>query len=95
MKNSTSKCGKGEYRKLIMRVPGFWEIGKTSEQWFYNCPFRALVKKRSSWGENHEGVFRKIGRVPGVLAFPIMPQGLRTGGGIESPVQFVILGKYL
>ena len=36
--------------------------------------------------------FGKIGRVPGVLAFPVMPQGIRTGG-IESPVQFVILGN--
>ena len=30
--------------------------------------------------------------MPGVLAFPVMPQGIRTGG-IESPVQFVILGN--
>jgi HAE1 family hydrophobic/amphiphilic exporter-1/multidrug efflux pump len=36
--------------------------------------------------------FGKISKVPGVLAFPIMPQGIRTGG-IESPVQFVILGN--
>ena len=31
--------------------------------------------------------FGKISQVPGVLAFPIMPQGIRTGG-VESPVQF-------
>ena len=36
--------------------------------------------------------FGKISKVPGVLAFPIMPQGIRTGG-VESPVQFVILGN--
>ena len=36
--------------------------------------------------------FGEISKVPGVLAFPIMPQGIRTGG-IESPVQFVILGN--
>ena len=36
--------------------------------------------------------FGKISQVPGVLAFPIMPQGIRTGG-VESPVQFVILGN--
>ena len=36
--------------------------------------------------------FREISKVPGVLAFPIMPQGIRTGG-CESPVQFVILGN--
>ena len=38
--------------------------------------------------------FGKISRVPGVLAFPVMPQSIRTGG-FESPVQFVILGRYL
>ena len=36
--------------------------------------------------------FSEIAKVPGVLAFPVMPQGIRTGG-IESPVQFVILGN--
>ena len=36
--------------------------------------------------------FRKISKVPGVLAFPIMPQGIRTGG-VEKPIQFVLLGN--
>ena len=30
--------------------------------------------------------------MPGVLAFSVMPQGIRTGG-VESPVQFVVLGN--
>ena len=36
--------------------------------------------------------FRKISKVPGVLAFPVMPQGIRTGG-VQKPVQFVLLGN--
>ena len=54
--------------------------------------FRAMEKKGPSWSKNYEGIFREIAKVPGVLAFPIMPQGIRTGG-IESPIQFVILGN--
>ena len=84
--------GKGEYRKLIMRVPGF---GKSSKQ--VNSGFIIVLLEPWSKRDRH-GVkimresFGKIGRVPGVLAFPVMPQGIRTGG-IESPVQFVILGN--
>ena len=86
------EVGKGEYRKLIMRVPGF---GKSSKQ--VNSGF--IIVLLEPWDKrDRDGVtimresFGKIGRVPGVLAFPIMPQGIRTGG-IESPVQFVLLGN--
>ena len=84
--------GKGEYRKLILRVPGF---GKSAKQ--VNSGF--IIVLLEPWAErDRHGVkimresFGKISKVPGVLAFPIMPQGIRTGG-IESPVQFVILGN--
>ena len=86
------EVGKGEYRRLIMRVPGF---GKSSKQ--VNSGF--IIVLLEHWDKrNRHGIeimrdsFGKISRVPGVLAFPVMPQGIRTGG-IESPVQFVILGN--
>ena len=84
--------GKGEYRKLIMRVPGF---GKSSKQ--VNSGFIIVLLEPWSKRDRH-GVkimresFSKISKVPGVLAFPVMPQGIRTGG-VQSPVQFVILGN--
>ncbi len=84
--------GKGEYRKLIMRVPGF---GKSAKQ--VNSGFIIVLLEHWSKRDRH-GVkimresFGKISKVPGVLAFPVMPQGIRTGG-IESPVQFVLLGN--
>ena len=84
--------GNGEYRKLILRVPGF---GKSAKQ--VNSGF--IIVLLEPWSErDRHGVeimresFGKISKVPGVLAFPIMPQGIRTGG-VESPVQFVILGN--
>ena len=86
------EVGKGEYRRLIMRVPGF---GKSAKQ--VNSGFIIVLLEHWSNRERH-GVkimresFGKISKVPGVLAFPVMPQGIRTGG-IESPVQFVILGN--
>jgi len=86
------ELGKGEYRKLIMRVPGF---GKSSKQ--VNSGFIIVLLEDWSKRKRH-GVkilresFAKIGRVPGVLAFSVMPQGIRTGG-VESPVQFVVMGN--
>jgi len=86
------ELGKGEYRKLIMRVPGF---GKSSKQ--VNSGFIIVLLEDWSKRKRH-GVkilresFAKIGRVPGVLAFSVMPQGIRTGG-VESPVQFVVLAN--
>ncbi len=91
-KSLLPKVGKGEYRRLIMRVPGF---GKSAKQ--VNSGFIIVLLEPWSKRDRH-GVkimresFREIGKVPGVLAFPVMPQGIRTGG-IESPVQFVILGN--
>ena len=68
------EVGKGEYRKLIMRVPGF---GKSSKQ--VNSGFIIVLLEPWSKRDRH-GVkimresFSKIGRVPGVIAFPIMPR---------------------
>ena len=86
------EVGKGEYRKLIMRVPGF---GKSSKQ--VNSGFIIVLLEPWNKRDRH-GVkimresFGKISQVPGVLAFPVMPQGIRTGG-VQNPVQFVILGN--
>ncbi|OUW73884.1 MAG: multidrug transporter AcrB [Pelagibacteraceae bacterium TMED216] len=86
------KVGEGEYRRLIMRVPGF---GKSSKQ--VNSGFIIVLlepwKKRDRHGiKIMRESFGEISQVPGVLAFPIMPQGIRTGG-VDKPVQFVILGN--
>ncbi len=75
-----------------MRVPGF---GKSAKQ--VNSGFIIVLLEPWSKRDRH-GVkimresFEQISKVPGVLAFPIMPQGIRTGG-VESPVQFVLLGN--
>ena len=73
------EVGKGEYRKLILRVPGF---GKSSKQ--VNSGFIIVLLEHWSKRDRH-GVnimresFGKISKVPGVLV-SIMPQGIRTGG---------------
>ena len=86
------EVGKGEYRKLLLRVPGF---GKSSTQ--VNSGFIIVLledwnKRKRSGQRIMMDSFKKISRVPGVLAFPVMPQGIR-GGGVEKPIQFVILGN--
>ncbi len=86
------EVGKGEYRRLLLRVPGF---GKSSTQ--VNSGFIIVLlehwdnRKRDGQRIMMES-FRKISKVPGVLAFPVMPQGIRTGG-VQKPIQFVLLGN--
>ena len=84
--------GQGEYRKLIMRVPGFGKSAKQVNSGFIIVLLEPWSKRNRHGVEIMRESFGKIGKVPGVLAFPIMPQGIRTGG-VESPVQFVILGN--
>tara|TARA_B100000700_G_scaffold304011_1_gene376184 strand:- start:658 stop:3750 length:3093 start_codon:yes stop_codon:yes gene_type:complete len=86
------EVGKGEYRRLLLRVPGF---GKSSTQ--VNSGFIIVLlehwdKRKRSGQRIMMDSFKKISKVPGVLAFPIMPQGIRTGG-VEKPIQFVIMGN--
>ena len=84
--------GNGEYRKLILRVPGFGKSAKQVNSGFIIVLLEPWTKRDRHGVEIMRESFGKISQVPGVLAFPIMPQGIRTGG-VESPVQFVILGN--
>ena len=86
------EVGKGEYRRLIMRVPGFGKSAKQVNSGFIIVLLEPWAKRDRHGVKIMRESFGKISKVPGVLAFPIMPQGIRTGG-IQSPVQFVILGK--
>ena len=86
------ELGKGEYRKLIMRVPGFGKSAKQVNSGFIIVLLEDWSKRKRHGVEIMRESFEKIGSVPGVLAFPVMPQGIRTGG-VGSPVQFVILGN--
>ena len=86
------EVGKGEYRKLILRVPGFGKSSKQVNSGFIIVLLEPWAKRDRHGVEIMRESFGKISRVPGVLAFPIMPQGIRTGG-VESPVQFVVLGN--
>ncbi len=84
--------GNGEYRKLILRVPGFGKSAKQVNSGFIIVLLEPWAKRERHGVKIMRESFGKISQVPGVLAFPIMPQGIRTGG-VESPVQFVILGN--
>ena len=84
--------GNGEYRKLILRVPGFGKSAKQVNSGFIIVLLEPWAKRDRHGVKIMRESFGEISKVPGVLAFPIMPQGIRTGG-VESPVQFVILGN--
>ena len=86
------EVGKGEYRKLILRVPGFGRSNRAVNSGFIIVLLEPWDKRKRDGTTIMRESFGKISRVPGVLAFPVMPQSIRTGG-VESPVQFVILGR--
>tara|TARA_A100001015_G_scaffold217748_1_gene244663 strand:- start:810 stop:2522 length:1713 start_codon:yes stop_codon:yes gene_type:complete len=86
------KIGKGEYRRVILRVPGFGKSSKQVNSAFIIALLESWEKRDRSGQKIMMESFREISKVPGVLAFPIMPQGIRTGG-VEKPIQFVIQGN--
>ncbi|RPG03479.1 MAG: efflux RND transporter permease subunit [Pelagibacteraceae bacterium TMED246] len=86
------EVGKGEYRRLLLRVPGFGKSRTQVNSGFIIVLLEHWDKRKRSGQRIMMDSFKKISKVPGVLAFPIMPQGIRTGG-VEKPIQFVIMGN--
>jgi len=86
------EVGKGEYRRLLLRVPGFGRSSTQVNSGFIIVLLEHWDKRKRDGKRIMMESFQKISRVPGVLAFPVMPQGIRTGG-VEKPIQFVILGN--
>ncbi|MBU6306368.1 MAG: efflux RND transporter permease subunit, partial [Proteobacteria bacterium] len=88
----TADLGKGLYRDVLLRVPGFQSGGDQVNSGFVIVLLENWSKRKKFSGQNLGEIFQKLSSFPGVKAFPIMPQGLRGGAG-DKPVQFVIKGN--
>ena len=88
----TTDLGKGLYRDVLLRVPGFQSGGDQVNSGFVIVLLENWSKRKKFSGQNLGEIFQKLSSFPGVKAFPIMPQGLRGGAG-DKPVQFVIKGN--
>ena len=86
------KVGKGEIRRLLLRVPGFGSSGKQVNSGFIIVLLEDWSKRKRSGQTIMRSAFADIAKVPGILAFPVMPQSIRSGG-VSKPVQFVLLGN--
>ncbi|MBJ7489176.1 MAG: efflux RND transporter permease subunit [Candidatus Fonsibacter sp.] len=84
--------GKGLYREILVRVPGFQSGIDQVNTGFLIVLLENWGKRKKFSNENLGGIFQQLNSFPGVKAFPIMPQGLRGGAG-EKPVQFVLKGN--
>lgn len=84
--------GKGLYREILVRVPGFQSGIDQVNTGFLIVLLEDWGKRKKFSNENLGGIFQQLNSFPGVKAFPIMPQGLRGGAG-EKPVQFVLKGN--
>ena len=84
--------GKGEYRKLIMRVPGFGSSANSYNSFI----IIALLDHWKNRDQDSQTVMRqaigKIVTVPQAVAFPISPQSIRVSS-YNKPVQMVIYGS--
>ena len=90
--NFLPEVGKGEIRRLLLRVPGFGKSSKQSNSAFIIVLLENWSDRKRSGQQILRSSFGKIMKVPGIIAFPIMPQSIRSGG-VEKPVQFVLLGN--
>ena len=86
------KVAKGEIRRLLLRVPGFGSSGKQVNSGFIIVLLENWSKRKRSGQAIMRSSFSEIVKVPGILAFPVMPQSIRSGG-VKKPVQFVLLGN--
>jgi len=84
--------GKGTYKEILARVPGFQSGIDQVNTGFLVVLLEDWAKRKKFSNQDLGGVFQKLNSFPGVKAFPIMPQGLRGGAG-DKPIQFVIKGN--
>ena len=86
------QVGKGEIKRLLLRVPGFGKSSKQLNSAFIIVLLEDWSKRKRSGQEILRETFAKVSAVPGVVSFPVMPQSIRSAGA-EKPVQFVLLGN--
>ena len=86
------QVGKGEIKRLLLRVPGFGSSAKQLNSGFIIVLLEDWSKRKRSGQAILRSAFVEISKVPGIVAFPVMPQSIRSGG-VEKPVQFVLLGN--
>jgi len=84
--------GKGTYREILARVPGFQSGIDQVNTGFLVVLLEDWGKRKKFSNQNLGAIFQQLNSFPGVKAFPIMPQGLK-GGAAEKPVQFVLKGN--
>ncbi len=84
--------GKGLYREILARVPGFQSGIDQVNTGFLVVLLEDWGKRKKFSNQNLGEIFQQLNSFPGVKAFPIMPQGLRGGAG-EKPIQFVLKGN--
>ena len=79
----------GEANRVLVRAPRSFGNFANFNNGIVIVVLNDWQQRRSGWEIVNE-VRQQLASLPGVMAFPIMPQGI--GGGFNKPVQFVIGG---
>ena len=88
----TNKLGKGEYKEVLARIPGFGSSPGQVNSGFIVVLLEDWGKRKAFTNKNLGEIFQILNGFPGVKAFPLMPQSLR-GGAADKPIQFVLKGN--
>jgi HAE1 family hydrophobic/amphiphilic exporter-1/multidrug efflux pump len=81
-----------EYKKLIMRVPGFGRSANSFNSFIIIALLDHWKDRKNSSQKIMRQAIGKIVSVPQTLAFPISPQSIRVSN-YRKPLQMVILGN--
>ncbi len=84
--------GKGEVRRLLLRIPGFGKSAKAVNSAFIISLLEDWSDRKKTGQQLLQETYAKINKIPGVRAFPVMPQSIRAAGGADQSVQFVLMG---
>ncbi|MFM8244536.1 MAG: efflux RND transporter permease subunit [Candidatus Fonsibacter sp.] len=84
------KIGKGQYREILTRIPGFGSSKGTVNSGFVIVLLEEWSKRKKFGGKDIGEIFQQLSSYPGVKAFPVIPQSLRASA--DKPIQFVIKG---
>ena len=85
------KIGKGQYREILTRIPGFGSSKGTVNSGFVIVLLEEWSKRKKFGGKDIGEIFQQLSSYPGVKAFPVIPQSLRASA--DKPIQFVIKGS--
>ncbi|OBX37132.1 efflux pump membrane transporter BepG [Halomonas elongata] len=82
---------RGEIERILVRAPRGWGAIENFNGGFVIVNLSDWGSRRAAWPIMNE-IRARLADLPGVQAFPVMPQGFGGGGSMDQSMQFVLGG---